>query len=116
MRSLFRSLALALALAIPLGACALSSAATPTPAAPVVHTPSVAPAASGTATINDLSGKWDGTWQNTSPDTAKGTITISWTQSGTLLSGTISINNSTCISTTHMSGSVSSATITFGVV
>ena len=55
-------------------------------------------------------------WQNTNPDTATGTFTITWTQAGSNLSGTISINNSTCISAATISGHVSNGVITFGAV
>ena len=117
-RSLFRSLVLATTLAILLGACGLSSAVAPTPTTVAQSQQTIPPAASGTGTPStlDLSGKWAGTWKDTSPDTATGDFTLTWTQSGHTLAGTIAINGSRCISAATLNGAITGNTISFGVV
>jgi len=111
-RALFRPLVLAAALGLLLGACGASSSAPATGST----TPTVASVASNTPAALNLSGTWDGTWQNTSPDTAKGAFTFTWTQAGSSLSGTITITASTCISGATISGSISGDKINFGAV
>jgi hypothetical protein len=115
-RAHFRHLVLAAALGLLLGACGASSTLTATAPTTGSTTPTVAAVASNTPAALNLSGTWDGTWQNTSPDTATGTFTIIWTQTGANLSGTISINASTCISQASTTGSISGDKITFGAV
>lgn len=126
-RSSLRILALA-ALILLVGGCSALGSTTPTPTAtstvsavirdtpeaPDSDTPT--PAKPNTPAALDLSGTWNGTWQDTSPDTATGSFTLTWKQSGPSLSGTITINNSSCVSTGTISGNISGAKITFGAV
>ncbi|HEY7020928.1 MAG TPA: hypothetical protein VH349_07410 [Ktedonobacterales bacterium] len=115
-RSLVRSLALVAAIGVLLGACGVSSLGASAPTTTVAVSPSSAPVSSSTPKTLNLSGTWDGTWQNTTPDTATGTFTIIWTQTGSNLSGAISIKASTCISQASITGSISGDKISFGVV
>lgn len=63
-----------------------------------------------------LSGTWKGDWENTSPDSSRGTFTIQWQQLGTGLTGTITVNGTPCLTGGSISGSVSGDHIDFGVV
>ncbi len=72
------------------------------------------PPSTGSSGI-DITGTWEGTWAS-SNQIDDGSLTASFTQSGTSFEGTISITNSPCISTGSVSGSISGNDISFGVV
>ncbi len=63
-----------------------------------------------------LSGTWSGTWKNTTPDKAQGTFKLTWQQSGSVLTGTITIAGTPCLTGGHITGALNGSTISFGVV
>jgi hypothetical protein len=77
--------------------------------------PSVPPASSASASAG-LGGSWTGTWQDVTPDQVAGTFTLTWTQSGNTLTGSIAVKGTPCLAAASVSGSVSGSTITFGAV
>jgi hypothetical protein len=83
------------------------AATTPTSPAAVATTP--APSASTAAAV-DLSGTWSGTYSGA----FSGTFSLTWTQSGSNLSGTIKL--SAPPSTLGITGTVQGTAITFGAV
>lgn len=95
-----------------------TSAATPTTAATATTSASAttAPPAATTGGGTGLTGSWPGEWQNTTPDSSRGTFRIQWTQSGSSLSGTITITGTPCLTGGSISGSLAGSTLNFGVV
>lgn len=90
-----------------------SSATTTTSSAPVPSPSSSAPVAPTSATsdlILNLSGKWTGHYGGT----YTGTFHLSWQQTGSKLSGTITL--SAPASTLSVNGTVTGGTINFGTV
>jgi|KBSSwiStaDraftv2_1062776.scaffolds.fasta_scaffold137931_2 hypothetical protein len=83
----------------------------PTPASSTVASPTNQPPNSA-----GLSGTWTGTWGNQTPDQSTGTFTLTWSQNGNNLAGTITITGTPCLSGGSITGSVSGSTITFGAV
>ena len=69
-----------------------------------------------TQAATGLSGTWSGHWANSVPDQSTGSFTISWTQSGDQLSGTIVINGTPCLTGGSITGTVHGSSITFGAV
>lgn len=63
----------------------------------------------------DVTGTWSGTWTS-SNDIDHGNLAATLTQSGTSVSGTVSITESPCISSGSVSGTVSGNNVVFGVV
>ena len=125
--SLLRAIALVTAMTLSLVACTSSGAtAAPTGTSPVIVPPTSTAAPSVTAvpspsptpapTASGLAGQWNGTWQNSQPDHASGTFTLKWTQTGSNLSGTITINGTPCLTGGTIAGTVNGGAISFGVV
>jgi hypothetical protein len=50
------------------------------------------------------------------PDQVAGTFALTWTQSGSTLTGTILVKGTPCLTAATVSGSISGTTITFGAV
>lgn len=71
---------------------------------------------SGGGSDADLAGHWTGRWQNSSPNSATGTFTLDWSEKGSDLSGIINIDNTPCLSSGSVIGSLDGDQITFGVV
>lgn len=96
-----------------------STAATASSAtAAVTSTPKPTTAATGAPTeaASGLGGIWGGEYVSTSTPGSTGTFILDWTQSGSALSGTISVANSECVSEGTITGTTDGATITFGAV
>jgi len=94
-------------------ACASShkSAAPPASTAPAVATPATsAPASATAAATAGLSGTWSGTYSGA----YQGTFKLTWQQSGSRLSGTITL--SAPASTVPINGTVAGSAIRFGSV
>lgn len=102
-----------------LAACGESSpGGSPTPTASIASTASTASTATSPPTVPptqsqapatvDLSGSWTGTYNGP----FNGSFTLNWTQSGTLLRGTIMLSSPQ--GTHDMTGIVSGSSITFG--
>jgi len=123
-------------IALIVGACS-STGATETPAptvaptaaptamvlpATAVPTPTTEPTASETAAASatpapaGLSGQWSGAWQDTSPDQSGGTFVVTWTQTGSVLAGSIMVKGTPCLTTGQVTGSLSGSSISFGAV
>lgn len=92
--------------ASPTGTAAPSSATTPSSAPPPASSPT------GDATI---AGDWKGTYQSTKYPSTSGTFTVTFTQSGTRITGTAKIA-SDCVDTGTISGQLTGDKITFGAV
>ena len=65
---------------------------------------------------SDLAGTWQGSWQSVKPDQSSGSFVLHWTQSGSSLTGSITINGTPCLNGGNISGEVNGDQITFGVV
>jgi hypothetical protein len=63
-----------------------------------------------------LAGKWDGSWQNSSPDSSSGTFELEWQQDGDTLSGTIEVHGTGCFSEGSVDGTLNGSQIEFGIV
>jgi hypothetical protein len=87
--------------------------APPTPSSSPLPSASPAPSASAAP---GLGGTWNGTWQDVTPDQVSGTFALTWTQSGSTLTGTILVKGTPCLSSATVSGSVNGSTINFGAV
>jgi hypothetical protein len=66
------------------------------------------------ASTTGLSGRWAGDYQQTSPSASSGTFTIQWQQSGSDITGTITIPG-TC-SSCPISATLNGSTVRFGLV
>ena len=93
---------------------ASSTTGTPTPSSiPVRSTPTSAPTATAaptTAAAGGLSGTWTGSYSGV----LNGTFTLTWTQSGSTLSGQIALSDPA--QTLGISGNEAGTTLTFGAV
>jgi hypothetical protein len=90
-------------------------------APPAVAAPSAPATTAPTTTAppppsTSLSGTWAGTWANQVPDQSTGSFTVTWTQNGNALTGSITISGTPCLSGGSITGSVNGATISFGAV
>jgi hypothetical protein len=63
-----------------------------------------------------VAGTWSGTWTNTVPDQSTGTFEIQWGQEGSVLSGTITIEGTPCLTDGSINGALNGNSIAFGVV
>ena len=128
-RTALRAIVLGILFVTVLGACSTTGTATPTPATPTPTSagtplPSSAPTGAATAppTVaasnpsTGLTGTWNGTWQDTTPDQAGGTFVLMWTQNGTALTGNIVVEGTPCLSAATVTGSVNGTSISFGAV
>lgn len=76
-----------------------------------------APSPTGAVTsVGDLSGTWSGSWTDTSPDTSSGTFKLTWTETGSDLTGTITVQGAPCLSDGSIAGALNGDHISFGVV
>lgn len=110
-------------MAIPLvslmAACSASSTTgTPTPSSiPARSTPTSAPTSTPTATAAPTTvaaGGLSGTWTGSYSGVLNGTFTLTWTQSGSTLSGQIALSDPA--QTLGISGNEAGTTLTFGAV
>ncbi len=125
-RIALRAILLGVVFVLVLGACSTTGTATPTPAPTAAATPLPSSAPTGAATSvptpavsnpsEGLTGTWNGTWQDTTPDQAGGTFVLTWTQNGNALSGNIVVSGTPCLSAATVSGTVNGAAISFGAV
>ncbi len=83
---------------------------TSTSTATLTPTPTSTPTATSAAQQGGLSGTWSGSYSSSS---SSGTFTLTWQQSGSTLSGTITINSG---ATLNLTGSLQGNAITFGTV
>ena len=114
----------ALAVAVLGGACSSKSNDNPTvgagqSSATTAAATATTAASSGAATTSaaatgGLSGAWSGTYQQTSPIADSGTFTLNWQQSGSNVTGSISIPGA--CNACPISATVNGSTVTFGAV
>ena len=60
-------------------------------------------------------GEWSGTWKRTSPPPTTGTMTVTFTQHGSTLSGSEQVVGSACLSTNEVAGTLKSGKVTWTV-
>lgn len=77
--------------------------------------PTAAPSA-GTSAPASIAGTWNGVWTSEQYAGLTGGFTLKFLQSGTKLSGTITISGSNCISGATIAGQLNGSRITFGAV
>jgi hypothetical protein len=77
---------------------------------------SVATPAPGATELPPAAVRWTGTWTNTSPDTATGSLEIVWTQQGSALEGTVAMDGAACFTAGGMQGTIDGDTVAFEVV
>ena len=95
----------------------LSVAGTTTVKPTAIATTAAATAtAAPTGAASGLGGIWGGEYVSTSTPGSTGTFILEWTQSGSALSGTISVANSECVTEGTITGTVAGSQITFGAV
>jgi hypothetical protein len=63
-----------------------------------------------------LAGLWNGNWKDSSPDTSGGTFAVTFTQTGSNLSGTIAVKGAPCLTNGTVTGTITGSTISFGAV
>lgn len=63
-----------------------------------------------------LSGRWSGTWSNTTPDDSTGTFELDWKLDHSLLKGTIEIDGTPCLDGGNVTGALTFDQINFGAV
>jgi hypothetical protein len=64
----------------------------------------------------NLTGTWQGTWTETDPDSMGGDFTVTWTQTGNTVAGTIQVTGTPCITQGTVNGQLDGQAITFGAV
>lgn len=64
----------------------------------------------------DLTGKWKGTWTNTTPDHSTGDFEIDWMLDHGVLRGTIVVNGTPCLNRGTIAGALALQRINFGAV
>ena len=112
----------ALALATAAAACSDQPAVTSGPTAgstgptaptgtPTTEAPTPPP-----SNADSLAGAWDGSWQNSSPDSSSGTFELDWQQDGDTLSGTIEVHGTGCFGEGSVDGTLNGSQIEFGIV
>jgi hypothetical protein len=60
--------------------------------------------------------RWSGTWTNTSPDNATGSLGLEWAQQGTTLEGVVAMVGATCFGGGAMQGTIDGDKVAFEVV
>ena len=60
--------------------------------------------------------RWTGTWTNTSPDNATGSLEIVWTQNGSALQGDLTMSGVACFTAGGIQGTVDGNAVTFQVL
>ena len=94
---MFRRLALLVAIVVSLAATTTAS-----------HAAVVSKAASAT-------GEWSGTWKRTSSPPTTGTMTVTFTQTGSKVSGSEEVEGSACLTTHDVKGTVKAGKIAWAV-
>jgi hypothetical protein len=120
------TVAAALGLMVPLAGCEQlspsegpSGTATPTPTETdtATSTATSTPTPSDDATpLGPLSGAWEGTWINTTPEPAIGTFTLVWAQQDDRLFGALTVTGSNCLSAGNVTGEIVGKGLSFGAV
>jgi hypothetical protein len=64
----------------------------------------------------NLTGVWHGIWAESAPDVMGGSFTVTWTQKGNTVSGTIVVTGTECITAGTVTGTIKGNAITFGAV
>ena len=59
---------------------------------------------------------WSGTWTNTSPDNATGSLDIVWAQNGSALEGVLGMDGAACFTAGGMQGTIEGDKVEFEVV
>ncbi len=77
---------------------------------PVTTSPGSTPSA------GSVTGAWKGTWESTKYPPANGTFDVVFAQTGQALSGTVRVNESTCIPVGTLTGVLAGSAINFGAV
>ena len=72
--------------------------------------------APGETDIPSAAVRWTGTWTNTSPDSATGSLDVVWVQTGPTLEGDVTMDGAACFTAGGMQGSVDGDTVAFAVV
>jgi hypothetical protein len=72
--------------------------------------------APGATDIPPAAVRWSGTWTNTSPDNATGSLEIVWTQDGSALQGTVAMSGGTCFTAGAFQGTIDGEVVQFEVV
>jgi len=119
-RAIIRSTVVLVAVATLAAACGGGGGGSTTSAP---SAPSVIPSTTGGAVSTTpvpasgaVAGTWNGTYESTSDPAATGTFTIEFTQTGPTLTGTISVQNTPCITEGTITGSLNGDKIAFGAV
>lgn len=110
-----------------LAGCATNSGDNAAPGAASTAAASTAPATEPATTTTaattalpangaGLTGTWHGTWANTTPDHSTGTFIVRWVQTGSTLTGTITIDGTPCLTGGTITGTIAGGTIRFGAV
>lgn len=60
--------------------------------------------------------RWSGTWANTSPDNATGSLEILWTQDGSSVQGTVAMSGASCFTAGGIEGAIDGNAVTFEVL
>ena len=60
--------------------------------------------------------RWSGTWTNTSPDSATGSLEIAWAQQGSTLEGILAMDGAACFTAGGMQGTIDGEAVAFDVV
>ena len=60
--------------------------------------------------------RWSGTWTNTSPDNATGSLEIAWAQQGSTLEGVLAMDGAACFTAGGMQGTIDGEVVAFEVV
>ena len=60
--------------------------------------------------------RWSGTWTNTSPDNATGSLEIAWAQNGSALEGIVAMEGASCFQTGGIQGTIDGDKVEFQVV
>lgn len=101
--------------AIALAGCSASTTTgTPTPASTLASTPTPIPTPTPTTSQTPPSVDLSGTWTGQYSGPFNGTFSLTWTQSGSVLNGSIALSSPH--DTLHISGNVTGSSISFGAV
>ncbi len=85
-------------------------------ASPGVSGSTVSTPAPGATAVPADAVRWTGTWTNTSPDDATGSLEVIWTQDGSALEGTLSMTGGSCFTEGGFQGTIVGDKVQFGVV
>ena len=110
--------------ATPSSAPSAAASGSPVANSPAASTPpaSAAPTAPGVATPapaatpSSPTVRWVGTWKNTTPDDASGTLEMTWVQTATDLDGTLTMTDHACFTEGTLQGTLVGNALAFRVV